>query len=101
MTTPVRSRHALVTGAAGFIGRHLIRELASSGWAITGLVRNSNQLEIVSALGATAVVGDLRDASLELGSLDPKTVVFHLAADLTTLPQGVADGQLIDPQLHQ
>ena len=31
------SRSALITGAYGFVGRHLARHLASKGWAITGV----------------------------------------------------------------
>ncbi len=33
-------RSALLTGATGFIGRHLARELVDSGWQVTALVRD-------------------------------------------------------------
>ncbi len=31
------TRNALVTGAAGFVGRHLSRQLAASGWKVIGI----------------------------------------------------------------
>jgi UDP-glucose 4-epimerase len=33
----MRTRHALVTGAAGFIGRHVCRHLAQLGWTVHGI----------------------------------------------------------------
>ncbi|MFM6968200.1 MAG: NAD-dependent epimerase/dehydratase family protein, partial [Microbacteriaceae bacterium] len=32
-------RHAVIAGGSGFIGRALVRELQSQGWAVTTLVR--------------------------------------------------------------
>jgi len=36
-TNSLSSRHALVTGAAGFIGFHLCRRLLGEGWTVVGL----------------------------------------------------------------
>ena len=33
----MRERAALVTGAYGFLGRHLARALADQGWSVHGL----------------------------------------------------------------
>lgn len=33
------TKHVLITGAAGFIGRHVAREFASNGWHVTGIGR--------------------------------------------------------------
>ncbi|RMD65444.1 MAG: NAD-dependent epimerase/dehydratase family protein, partial [Alphaproteobacteria bacterium] len=36
---PARTRTVLITGAAGFVGRHLCRYLADAGWRVRAAVR--------------------------------------------------------------
>jgi UDP-glucose 4-epimerase len=61
------SGRALVTGAGGFVGRHLVARLRDDGWAVTGLTRADVDLADPVA-GAVAV-----------RAADPD-VVFSLAA---------------------
>jgi len=79
MSTPPQ---ALVTGAAGFIGRHLVRRLLERGQAVKILVRSTGDQSWLPERGALEIhVGDiLAPASLEgLGrGIDH---VFHLAAE--------------------
>lgn len=44
----------LVTGASGFAGRHLVRELGRKGWTVFGLVRGATHVP-----GARSIRGDL------------------------------------------
>ncbi|MGY6568546.1 MAG: NAD-dependent epimerase/dehydratase family protein, partial [Salinarimonas sp.] len=37
MTEATRSRTAIVTGVAGFIGFHLTRRLLADGWSVIGI----------------------------------------------------------------
>src|SRR5262245_57007784 len=60
------AQSALVTGAAGFVGRWLIRVLAERGWKVTTLDRHP----------PADLVGDLRSVPLRGRSFD---VAFHLA----------------------
>jgi len=77
------TRHALVTGAAGFIGSNLCRKLLQEGWKVTGVDDlSSGHLELVQGLkGLTLVVNDFASKpiveSVESGDFD---VVFHVAA---------------------
>ena len=77
------TRHALVTGAAGFIGSNLCRKLLQEGWKVTGVDDlSSGHLELVQGLkGLTLVVNDFASEpiveSVESGDFD---VVFHVAA---------------------
>ena len=89
MTSP----HAFVTGAGGFVGSHLVRELLSSGWSVTALVRRPEQVGSLAGLGASTVVGDLNDRRQQINRLEPGTAVFHLAAAMTTLAAGVDQGR--------
>ncbi len=73
---------ALVTGATGFIGSHLVSELRVRGWEVVCLTRRA---VIADDLGITCFRGDLLDpGSLDLtqermGHID---ALFHLGAVL-------------------
>lgn len=71
---------AAVTGAGGSLGRALIRRLAASGWSVTGLVRRERDAAALGQLGATAVLGDVREAASLTRLVAGAQVVFHLAA---------------------
>jgi dihydroflavonol-4-reductase len=71
----------LVTGATGFLGNHVARQLVAAGHSVRILVRSTSNLASLDGLNAERVAGDLQDR----GSLDRamKGVrsVFHVAAD--------------------
>jgi nucleoside-diphosphate-sugar epimerase len=50
---------AFVTGAAGFIGRELVKLLVAGGHQVFGLARSPDSAQHVRRAGATAVIGDL------------------------------------------
>jgi len=71
----------LVTGAAGFLGSHVTRQLVARGENVRVLMRPSSNNRAISDLSLEYVTGDLRDAgSLERAMKDVKRV-FHVAAD--------------------
>jgi len=71
----------LVTGAAGFLGSHVARQLVARGETVRVLMRPSSNNRAISDLSLEYVTGDLRDAaSLERAMKDVKRV-FHVAAD--------------------
>jgi dihydroflavonol-4-reductase len=71
----------LVTGAAGFLGSHVTRQLVARGESVRVLMRPSSNNRAISDLSLEYVTGDLRDAaSLERAVKDVKRV-FHVAAD--------------------
>jgi len=72
----------LVTGATGFVGRHVVTDLAGRGDRVTAMVRPSSTLpaELADA-GAEALVADLRRPPPDLASrLAAFDAVYHLAA---------------------
>ena len=77
-------RLAVVTGASGWLGRNLVRELVASGRQVRALVPVADDaplLQVISPL-VTTVVGDVRDPA-ELDGLFAGTAgatVFHAAA---------------------
>jgi dihydroflavonol-4-reductase len=71
----------LVTGAAGFLGSHIARQLVARGDEVRVLMRPSSTNRAIADLSLEYVTGDLRDtASLDRAMKGVKRV-FHVAAD--------------------
>lgn len=71
----------LVTGASGFVGSHVARQLVAAGGAVRILVRHGSRLEFLNDLSAERVEGDLRDSASIARAMKGVRRVFHVAAD--------------------
>jgi dihydroflavonol-4-reductase len=71
----------LVTGATGFLGSHVARQLAARGEQVRVLVRPSSETRAIDGLEAERFIGDLRDVASLDRALAGVTRVFHIAAD--------------------
>lgn len=69
----------LVTGATGFIGKHLTRRLLNDGYQVVCLVRTSKKAEDLAALGAEIFQGDVTDYSSVVTAMSGCEWVIHLA----------------------
>ncbi len=71
----------LVTGATGFVGSHVARQLVNQGHTVRIFARKTSNAEILADLPVERADGDLRDArSIEKAMVGVRRV-FHVAAD--------------------
>ncbi len=70
-----------VTGATGFLGSHVARQLLSKGAELRLLVRPTSRLDNIADMAAERVVGDLQDADSLRKGMEGCEYVFHVAAD--------------------
>jgi dihydroflavonol-4-reductase len=71
----------LVTGATGFVGSHVARQLVSAGQNVRVLVRPTSNFKLLEDLRVERVEGDLRDAGSIERAMQGVRRVFHVAAD--------------------
>jgi len=71
----------LVTGATGFLGSHVARQLVDAGHSVRVLVRRSSNLQALEGMAVERVVGDLQDAPSIASAMKGVRRVFHVAAD--------------------
>ena len=93
MTASEKTRLALVTGGAGFIGSHIVDGLLAEGWDVRILDdfssgREDNVAHVLSRV--ELLKGDIRDAELVARAVDGVEVVFHQAA-VPSVPRSVAE----------
>lgn len=69
----------LITGATGFIGPHLVRNLAADGHTCRCLVRKDSNTGPLQELGAELIVADITRAETLSGAADGVQRVLHLA----------------------
>jgi len=70
---------ALVTGATGFVGSHLVEALVRRGDEVTALVRSPGKAALLERLGVRLVSGDLHQADALAEAVRKQDVVYHVA----------------------
>ncbi|MGB5967521.1 MAG: NAD-dependent epimerase/dehydratase family protein [Spirulinaceae cyanobacterium] len=71
---------ALVTGANGFTGSHLVQALERRGDQVVGLVRQSSNLEPLAENNLKLVYGDITNGDVLQTAMAGVDTVFHVAA---------------------
>lgn len=70
-----------LTGATGFVGSHVARELAMLGADLRLLVRKSSRLENLAGISGDTVTGDLLEPESLRAGIRGCDAVMHVAAD--------------------
>lgn len=69
-----------VTGATGFIGGHLVRQLLADGHEVVALVRAPERARRLAGLGVELAPGDILEPTTLAAPMQGVDGVFHLAA---------------------
>ena len=72
----------LVTGASGFIGKHLVRTLVEQGRDVRCLVRKTSDTGYLEELGVELFYGDLLDKDSLKDIAKDVSIVYHLAGEI-------------------
>jgi dihydroflavonol-4-reductase len=75
------SGRALVTGATGFVGAHVVRALLARGLRVRCLVRGASRRDNIAGLDVEVAQGDLTDPPSLRRAVAGCELVFHCAAD--------------------
>jgi dihydroflavonol-4-reductase len=70
-----------ITGATGFVGSHVAKELSRHGADLRILIRSSSTLANLEGIPAETVVGDLLQVNALRSALSGCDAVMHVAAD--------------------
>jgi dihydroflavonol-4-reductase len=70
---------ALVTGATGFVGRHLVNALIQRGDLVTALIRSPQKAQSLAASGVGLVPGDLESPMALAQACSGQEIVYHVA----------------------
>ncbi len=70
----------LVTGAGGFVGRHVVRELTGAGERVRALVRGTKGTDALGGADCELAVGDVTDPAAVAAAVEGCDAVVHLVA---------------------
>lgn len=77
--------HAFITGATGFIGKHVVKHLLAQNWHVTALCTNTKHTTQFPLDNINWCKGDIRSIeTLRAAMPNNLDAVFHLAADTST-----------------
>ncbi|MEO8392303.1 MAG: SDR family NAD(P)-dependent oxidoreductase [Chloroflexota bacterium] len=71
---------ALVTGATGFVGAHIVRALTEAGHSVRALHRSSSKMDALAGLTYESALGDVTDLAALQAACAGCDWVFHVAA---------------------
>lgn len=82
-TALVTGTCALVSGATGFFGGHLVKALRAKGFHVRALARRTSDVTKLTALGAEIVYGDMNDSESLRKAAAGQRYVFHTAGKVS------------------
>lgn len=77
-----------VTGASGFIGKHLVGALVARGYRVRCLVREKSNVAALRSYGVELIYGDVTDVESVISVVKGTSQVFHLAGLTRELTAG-------------
>lgn len=82
----LKIKKILLTGADGFLGSNIVRELLSRNYEVHVLIQAGRQTATLAGLQLTSVYGDLLDRESVSKAIEGMDAVIHAAANTKTWP---------------
>lgn len=82
---------ALITGATGFIGSHLVEALKERNWKVICLIRTTSKPNFLQRLSVPFVVGHAKDLKSLERAVEGQDYVFHLAGQIRPVSHEIYD----------
>jgi UDP-glucose 4-epimerase len=79
----IMTKHIVITGATGVVGRRAVRELLAAGHRVVGVTRSARGAGVLEGLGARAVSADVFSQSSLAGAFAGADAVINL---MTAIP---------------
>ncbi|MBI2148936.1 NAD-dependent epimerase/dehydratase family protein [Candidatus Woesearchaeota archaeon] len=73
-------KKAFITGAAGFLGSHLVEELYKHGYSMAGLIQRNEDIYYIKNFKINIIKGDLLKPETFARYIPKNSVVFHCAS---------------------
>lgn len=86
-----------VTGASGFVGSAVIKELVAAGHRVLGLVRSEVNAQKVTEAGAEVLLGDVNNPEILKAGIEACNAIIHTAFnhDFSTFKQNCEDDRKV------
>ena len=91
----IRTKY-FVTGATGFIGGRVVRQLVAAGHQVVAVVRNPSRAQDLRALGVDVRPGDVTIEESLWGPMTGVDGVFHIAGWYKIGTKDRSEGELIN-----
>jgi len=77
-------KHIAVTGATGFLGKHICERLLRDGYTISILARDAQKAKDYEGMAAKIVIGDIADKKSISELVEGSDAVIHLVSNFRT-----------------
>src|SRR5438128_4313895 len=98
LTSGDRTMKYFVTGATGFVGSHVARQLVDAGHQVVAVVRDPDKAGELAALGVELHRGDVTDKESMRAPMQGVDGVFHIAGWYKIGTKDKSDGEKVNVQ---